>query len=230
MLRLVTPYSAKGVLWYQGENNASRPQDYAKLLPQIITNWRQDWNQPEWPFYIAQISSSNSKNYDIEGWATFREAQRVVATTTPHAGWVVTLDYGERAEVHPKVKKPIGERFAKLALTRVYGQRGAAQSASASVAKLKGNEIVVSFTDLPGTLKLQDPDLPTLEVQGEAGTWALAKGKIAPDGKTLSVEVANPADKPKAIRYAWRQFCTLSLYSDEDLPVSPWNLAVTVSP
>jgi sialate O-acetylesterase len=230
MLRLVTPYSAKGVLWYHGENNASRPQEYARLLPQIITNWRQAWNQPEWPFFIAQISSSNGKNYDMEGWATFREVQRVVATTTPHSGWVVTLDYGEAAEVHPKVKKPIGERFAKLALTRVYGERGAAQSASASVATLKRNEIVVSFTDLPGTLKLQDPALPTLEVQGEVGAWAPAKGKIAPDGKTLSVVVPNTADKPKAIRYAWRQFCTLSLYSDEGLPVSPWNVAVTVAP
>ena len=230
MLHMITPYAARGVLWYQGENNAAKPEEYGKLLPQLIQNWRQDWDQPDWPFFIAQIASSNSKTYDIEGWAVFREAQRVVATTTPHSGWVVTLDYGEGGEVHPKLKQPIGERFAHLAFSRVYGKGGPDQSASAATATFNGKEIIVSFTDLPGTLKIKDPALPTLEVKGASGTWSPAKATVGADGKTLKVEIANPADKPDRIRYAWRQFCTLSLYSDEDLPVSPWNIPVTAKP
>lgn len=228
MLREIIPYTARGVLWYQGENNSDKPAEYAALLPQLIAEWRKDWARPDWPFFIAQIASSNSKQPEIEGWATFREAQRVVATTTPHAGWVVTLDYGELGQVHPTQKQPIGERYARLALARVYRHEvGTVQSPCAVKAKFAAGVLTITFDELRSVLEIRDPAMPTLEVETTTGNWQAVPGKLGEDGRTLEVSVSPAAGAPKAVRYAWRQFCALSLYTADGLPVTPWKLAVT---
>ncbi len=227
MLREIIPYTARGVLWYQGENNSDKPAEYAALLPQLIAEWRKDWARPDWPFFIAQIASSNSKQPEIEGWATFREAQRVVATTTPHAGWVVTLDYGELGQVHPTQKQPIGERYARLALARVYGQEvGTVQSPCAVKAKFVAGILTITFDELRSALEIRDPAMPTLEVETGTGTWQAVTGKLGADGRTLEVAVPPSAGAPKVVRYAWRQFCALSLYTADGLPVTPWKLVL----
>jgi sialate O-acetylesterase len=231
MLREIIPYTARGVLWYQGENNADKPNEYAALLPQLIAEWRSDWARPDWPFFVAQIASSNSKQADIEGWAVFREAQRAVATSTPNAGWVVTLDYGELGQVHPLQKEPIGERFARLALGKVYSQDvGTIQSPSAVKAVLSGNSVTVAFDELRSPLVIRDQALPALELQTAAGAWQAARAQLGPERRTLQVHVPPEAGRPQAVRYAWRQFCPLSIYTEDGLPVSPWKLAVQTSP
>lgn len=228
MLGVIRPYTARGVLWYQGENNAGRPADYEALLRGLAAEFRSDWKQPEWPFLIGQISSPTA-NWpdDQDAFARIREAQRAVATGDPHSGLVVTLDYGERGNVHPIQKQPVGERFARLALAKVYGiPGGAAQSPTASSATAGKDGVTITFDNLPGHLEMKDPTLPTLEVQSASGTWKPATATISPDGRRLVVAVAAD-DQPRAVRYAWRNFCTLTLFTDEGLPVSPFTLTLS---
>lgn len=229
MLGVIRPYTARGVLWYQGENNFGNLQ-YDSLLTQLIATFRQEWKRPEWPFFIAQLSTPNAFGHpdNAEDYPIVREAQRKVATGTPNSGFIVTLDHGEKGNVHPKQKQPVGERFARLALARVYGQTGlAAQSPHASRAKADRATITIDFANLPGSLETRDPALPTLEVQDAAsGAWKPAGGDISADGKTLRVSLPEGTNTAKAVRYAWRNYCVLSLYTDEDLPVSPWSLEV----
>lgn len=227
MLSLITPYTARGVLWYQGENNANKPDDYTSLLRALIAEVRRDWQQPEMPFFIAQVSSP-TKNWpdDEDAYARLREAQRAVAKADAHSGFVVTLDRGERHNVHPIDKQPIGERFARLALGRVHGNSGfAAQSPSAIRATPQRGVVVVEFDDLPGRLEIRGQAIPTLETQTPSGAWQPAAAALSPDGKSLLV-VFGEGDPPKAVRYAWRNFCPLTLLTDEGLPVSPWSLPV----
>ena len=228
MLGVIRPYSARGVLWYQGENSSGRPGDYGKMLAGLIAEWRADWSRPELPFFIGQLSSPTANSRDTDdGYAIIREAQRAVAMATAHSGLVVSLDYGEHGNVHPKQKQPIGERFARLALAQVYGQIGfAAQSPTATRAHLDGARIEVEFTDLPGRLVARDVALPTLEVQLASGTWQAASASVGEDGKRLFVALAPDAGRPLAVRYAYRNFCQLSFFSDEGLPVSPWLLGI----
>jgi sialate O-acetylesterase len=229
MFSLITPYTARGVLWYQGENNAGAPVDaYARQLRALIGQFRNDWSAPDLPVFVGQLASPTANWPDLEDpYARIREAQRAVATSTPHSGFIVTMDYGERGNVHPKQKQPIGERFARLALGRVYGLGGfAAQSPSAITAKRVGDELEVRFADLPGRLVLRDPALPTLEIQLADGTWQPAMARLTGDGKSLRIALA-AGEAPRALRYAWRNFCALSLYTDEELPVSPWQLEVS---
>ncbi|MDX6765236.1 MAG: sialate O-acetylesterase [Candidatus Methylacidiphilales bacterium] len=229
MLAPVTPYTARGMLWYQGENNAGRKEDYAALLRAFIATCRADWSRPDWPFFIGQIASPTA-NWpdDQDPYAVIREAQRATAVADAHSGFVVSLDYGERGNVHPIQKQPVGERFARLALARVYGQSvGAAQSASAVRASREGDRVRVEFADLPGKLELRDPALPTLEVGPAAGPWQPVQAVLSPDARQLIVTLPKTTDEPMTLRYAWRNFCALSLYSDEGLPVSPWSLPIT---
>ncbi len=226
MLALVTPYTARGALWYQGENNAGKPDDYAKMLPVFVSELRSAWARPDWPVFIGQLSSPTANWPDEkEGYAPLREVQRAVAVADAHSGFVVTLDYGERGDVHPINKQPVGERFARLALARTYGETGfAAQSPWANKATFTGGKIAVAFADLPGRLELRDPAIPALEVRTAAGSWEPAAAALSPDGKQLLVTAPATAGQPQAVRYAYRNFCALTLFSDEGLPVSPWSL------
>jgi sialate O-acetylesterase len=230
MLAVVTPYSARGALWYQGESNAGRSTHYESLLRAFITEIRRDWNAPTLPFFIAQLASPNTTAMDDgEQWAVLREAQRRVATSELHSGFVVALDHAEHGNVHPRQKQPIGERFARLALVRTYGLTGfAAQSPFAATGRLEDGAVTVTFADLPGQLVVRDPALPTLEVQLADGSWRAAAGTLASDGKSLRVSLSGaPGGPPRAVRYAWRNYGPLSLFTDENLPVSPWHLTVT---
>lgn len=227
MLGVIRPYTARGVLWYQGENNAGKP-GYAQLLRGLIGSFRKEWNEPTWPFLIVQVSSPTARwPDDEEPYAILREAQRSVAADTPDTGLVVALDHGEKGDVHPKAKQPVGERLARLALGKVYGDdTRQAQSPMAVAARRDGPEIEVSFDAVSGKLVARDPEIPTLEIRDETGRWQPASGEIASSGRALRVKLPEGMERPTEVRYAWRNFCTLSLYTDDDLPVSPWSLAV----
>lgn len=228
MLSLITPYSARGALWYQGENNAGKPAEYARLLPAFAAELRSAWGRPELPFYVGQLSSPTANWPDEkEGYAALREVQRAFAVADPHSGLVVTLDHGERGNVHPINKQPVGARFARLALARAYQQSGfAAQSPHATKAVLAGDRVEVAFADLPGRLELHDPAVPSLRLRNETGESAPPSSiTLSPDGKRLLLGL--PAGfRAKSVDYAFQNFCALTLFSDEALPVSPWSLPV----
>jgi sialate O-acetylesterase len=228
MLSLITPYTARGMLWYQGENNSYRPDEYAGLLPQFVARCRADWNRPDWPVFIGQLSSPSPGNPDDkDAYAIVREAQRATAASDAHSGFVVTLDHGERGNVHPVHKQPIGERFARLALGRVHGRTGsAAQSPFAIRATRTDGTIAVEFGDLPGRLEIRDASVPSLEVGPPSGPWQPAAASLDADGKRLVIDAAALPEGPVEVRYGWRNFCVLSLFTDEGLPVSPWRLPV----
>jgi sialate O-acetylesterase len=227
MLGLIRPYTARGFLWYQGENNGGN-RAYEKMLSGFISATRKEWNSPEMPFLIAQLSSPSGSNPDDgDAFPIIREAQRKVAIETPEAGFVVTLDHGQKGDVHPRVKQPIGERFARLALGRVYSDKEfSPQSPVATEANLGDGAIWIKFADIPKSLEIRDATIPTLEVQNETGEWKPVQAERGSDLKTLRIPQVTTESTPKAVRYAWKNFCSLSLYSDEGLPVSPWLLEV----
>lgn len=227
MLSFITSYTARGAIWYQGESNAGQPEDYAKLLPVFVDSLRSAWGQPDLPFFLVQIATPSAKLADDgDAYPKFRDAQRAAALALSNSGFVVALDRGERGNVHPPDKRPIGERLARLALGRTYGKEGfAVQSPSAASARLRDGRVEIAFRDLPGKLDLRDPAIPTLEIQTDTGEWRPAAAEVSPDGKALLVAPGS-VTSPKAVRYGWRNFCTLTLFTDEDLPVAPWSLPV----
>ncbi len=113
-------FPVEGMVWYQGEANTHQPYDYEDLLKRYVKGYRTLWNEPELPFYYAQLP-----NYDVSmdgdmSWAPLREKQRLAAQSIPHAGMAVTMDLGEDNDLHPHGKEQIGRRLALLAAADVY--------------------------------------------------------------------------------------------------------------
>ncbi|MEO1530358.1 MAG: sialate O-acetylesterase, partial [Planctomycetota bacterium] len=112
MLRPVIPFAFRGVIWYQGESNVKRPKQYRTLFPALIRDWRARWGQGDFPFYFVQIAPFAYKQEPVSA-AFLREAQ-AMALSLPNTGMVVTMDIGNPSSIHPKQKKPVGERLARL--------------------------------------------------------------------------------------------------------------------
>src|SRR5690606_37376117 len=109
MIAPMTIYTLKGFAWYQGEANAKKAAEYARLLPALIQGWRSNWQQGELPFLIVQLANYMAPQVKPSegGWAWIREAQSEVAQTTPNTALAVTIDIGEAADIHPANKKEV---------------------------------------------------------------------------------------------------------------------------
>ena len=141
MLKPLIPYTARGIIWYQGEGNAGKPDEYRVLFPTMIEAWRKLWNRPDMPFFFVQLSAYNHPTTD---WPGLRDAQRFTRDTVPHTGMAVSIDHGEKENIHPRAKQPVGERLGLLALDQVYGRDVVSRGpVFQSLEKKKGKVLVV---------------------------------------------------------------------------------------
>lgn len=119
MIYPIRNLAVKGMIWYQGEANRNKPEEYARLFPAFVQDIRDTFRKPELPFYYVQIAPfAYSSPEGIEG-ASLREVQLKCASQIPHSGMVVTLDIGEQGCIHPAKKKEVGERLAYYALAKL---------------------------------------------------------------------------------------------------------------
>ena len=118
MIAPLQHYTLRGTVWYQGESNVSRRNEYATLLTTMIADWRRTFGQPESPFYIVELADYLSKE-DISGrkaWAEMRLEQAKAAQATPNAFLIRNSDLGEWNDIHPLDKKTLGNRVADKVL------------------------------------------------------------------------------------------------------------------
>jgi sialate O-acetylesterase len=102
MIAPLINYTIKGFLWYQGESNTNRAEEYAKLQPALIADWRTLWKQPEAPFLYVQLPGFMDYNYlpSESQWAALREAQ-LKSLSVPNTAMAVAIDLGEWNDIHP---------------------------------------------------------------------------------------------------------------------------------
>ncbi|MCF7839122.1 MAG: sialate O-acetylesterase [Candidatus Marinimicrobia bacterium] len=217
MLRPLTTFPLRGVIWYQGESNAGRAHVYRKLLPALIAEWRRDWGR-ELPFLIVQLPQ-------IATWPDFaelREAQLLTARTVQRTGLAVTFDVGDPAEVHPRNKRPFGERLARLARAMVYGEDLESSGPLLSEWQREGAAIRLRFTHAAGGLVARDGQpLAGFVMAGADRVFHPAQALI--EGDTVIVRSAQVAE-PVTVRYAWADNPPCSLYNQAGLPASPFRL------
>src|SRR5690606_19152208 len=123
MIAPVINYAIKGICWYQGESNASQPQQYASLMKALIEDWRRQWKKKDLPFLYVQLPGYMDYSYlpAESNWALLREAQ-LQTLTVPNTGMAIAIDLGEWNDIHPDNKKDVGERLALPALQLAYGE------------------------------------------------------------------------------------------------------------
>ncbi len=120
MIAPLVPYAVKGAIWYQGESNAGRYEEYRTLFPTMIASWRKAWGQGNFPFLFVQLAPFEPPPEDE--WAGLREAQLMTLEKSPNTGMAVITDVGEAKDIHPKKKEPVGDRLALAARKLAYGE------------------------------------------------------------------------------------------------------------
>jgi sialate O-acetylesterase len=220
MIQPIAPYAIRGVLWYQGEHNAKRAEQYRTLLPALIADWRAMWKSESLPFVIVQLPNFGQRegSPDESAWAELREAQAMTAAEVPHTLLAVTIDLGE-VDIHPSNKQGVGERLAQQALRHVYGCDVAADGPRFTEAKREAKVMRVRF-DSKG-LSVKGNTLCGFTIAAADRAFVNANAKLDSDGSVLvwSDAVAEPV----AVRYAWADNPECNLVGPGQLPAAPFR-------
>ncbi len=224
MIAPLTRYTIRGVIWYQGESNAERPQEYARLFPALINNWREKWGQGDFPFLFVQLHNfMESHEYPTESnWALTREAQ-MRALSLPNTAMAVAIDLGEWNDIHPLNKKDVAERLILAARKTAYGEENVVASGPMYQSmEIQGDSIVLSFSETGSGLVAQGGgELKHFAIAGKDRKFVWAGARI--DGNRVVVwnkHVKNPV----AVRYAWADNPEgANLYNREGLPAAPFR-------
>ena len=219
------PFLVRGAIWYQGESNEARAQQYGILLPAMIRAWRERWGEGSFPFGIVQLPNYRDSKPEPadEPWSFVREAQRRTALNTPNTGLIVTIDIGEAHDIHPKNKLEVGKRMARWALVDVYGRKMTKSGPMFHGAQISGSKIILTFDEAGAGLRIRDGDkLDEFAIAGADHKWLWANAKIV--GKN-SVEVWSASvARPLAVRYAFNNNPRHpNLTNETGLPAGPFR-------
>jgi len=224
MVAPVIPYKIKGIIWYQGESNTDKPNDYKKLLPALITDWRKKWNEGNIPFIYVQLPNFMEVQYSPSEshWAELRQAQ-LQALSMPNTAMTVNIGLGEWNDIHPLDKKDVGDRLALAAEHLAYGDTAIVSSGPIyKSAKIDDNKIIISFTGVGHGLKINNEDvLAQFSIAGADKKYVWAQAII----KNNQVIVWSDAvSHPLYVRYAWADNPEgANLYNIDGLPASPFS-------
>jgi sialate O-acetylesterase len=224
MIAPLLNYRIKGVIWYQGESNTDRSAEYNELFSTLINDWREKWNEGNFPFLFVQLSNfMNPGNEPSESnWALLRESQLKILSV-PNTGMAVTYDIGEWNDIHPLDKKDVGKRLFLAAEKVAYGNDNMVYSGPVYKSmKVEHNKIVLSFTNIgTGIIAKGGGELKYFSIAGADKHFVWAKAKI--DGNKVVVW-SDKILKPVAVRYAWADDPEgANLYNKEGLPASPFR-------
>ncbi len=223
MVAPITDYTIKGILWYQGESNTGRAEEYASLQPALIADWRNKWKQPGLPFLYVQLPGFMEYNYrpSESQWATLRESQ-LKSLSVPNTAMAVAIDLGEWNDIHPDNKKDVGERLAIAAQKLVYGETIIHSGPIYRSSVIEGNKIILTFDHVGSGLITNDgEELGEFSIAGADKKFVWAQARI--EGDKIIVW-SNAILSPKYVRYAWADNpVNPSLYNKEGLPASPFR-------
>jgi sialate O-acetylesterase len=223
MIAPLLPFTIKGAIWYQGESNSGRAEQYRTLFADMIRNWRRDWGQGDFPFLLVQLAPFK----DIQSqpgessWAELREAQLLATQVLPKVGMAVITDVGEEKDIHPRKKQPVGARLALAARSLGHGQKVAYSGPVYRSSKTDGNRIVLRFDHVGKGLEARDGELKGFAVCGEDRKWVWAKAEILLDN-TIAVSSPEVA-QPVAVRFGWADFPVVNLWNKDGLPATPFR-------
>jgi sialate O-acetylesterase len=216
MIAPLLPYSIKGAIWYQGEENTRNPGEYKNLMQLMIENWRHDWNIKDFPFYFTQIAPYD---YGTTKSELLREAQ-FQTLSVPKTGMAVTMDIGNPINIHPANKKDVGERLAIWALAKDFGKKIAYSGPLYKSIKIQKDKAVLSFEYSEGlSIKPRDGK-NNFQIADEDKVFYDATVEVK--GNKLIVS-APEVKVPAAVRYCWSNIQEGTLFNKAGLPSSSFR-------
>ena len=222
MVAPLIPYTIQGAIWYQGESNAGRAYQYRTLFATMIQDWRDTWNQGDFPFYFVQLANfmePQQNPVEAQAWPELREAQ-TMALSLPNTAQAVIIDIGEADDIHPRNKQDVGKRLALAALNQVYGQDIVFSGPAYREMTKEEGTLRLHFDHVGGGLVAHDSELKGFAIAGADSQFVWAEAQI--DGAAVVVSSPDVPD-PVAARYAWANNPVISLFNQEGLPASPFR-------
>jgi len=228
-------YGVRAILWYQGEDNASIPEDYKIALPLLMQSWRERWGIGSIPFLVFQLPGYD-KNYDplatpeIGNWGLFRVAQEWIVENNDDAYLVVNVPGGARAEIHPQDKEAVGWRASRVALKNLYGLNIVGAGPSLLSAERSGSSMVCTFDNggAPLTamevtvdgLTLSGASLSGFALAGSDGVWTNATAVLS--GSSTVVVSSPSVSEPVQVMYGMENFPLCNLFNTGQMPCAPF--------
>lgn len=224
MIHPLIPYGIKGVIWYQGESNTPRSKEYALTFPNMINNWRADWQQGNFPFLFVQLANYQQaeKMPKDDAWAELRESQ-LKALNIENTGMAVAIDVGEAHDIHPKNKQDVGKRLMLSALKVAYGKDIVHSGPIYQSMQIEGKKAIISFEHVGSGLLVKDKHgyINEFEIAGADKLFHWAKAKL--EGDKIIVW-SDEVEYPLAVRFGWAiNPAEFNLYNIEGLPASPFR-------
>ncbi len=225
MILPLGPTQIRGILWYQGESDASHPQEYARLLPALIDDWRHRFGA-DVSFLVVQLPGFGPASPTLikSDWADLREVQRKTVDAVPNTGLAVTMDLGQRDNIHPTNKQEVGRRLALVARKLIYGEAIVASGPTPLAAVRSGNVVKLSFGNVAAGLQVYESNRPVSFQLCDA-----EKHCSFADARQKQNEVDLDASKmPGAatVRFCWSDSPICNLYNSEGLPAVPFEIPI----
>jgi sialate O-acetylesterase len=221
MLHPVIPYACRGMVWYQGEANATRPQEYEASFPLWVKRLRKGWGRGDFHLLAVMLPGFGKDNGrpDAKSWAWFRDVQMKILQL-PHTGVANTIDLGDVKNIHPADKAPICTRLALLARRDVYCERITGRGPTFKGSSVNGNRMVIELTHADG-LKTTDGAAPKgFWLADKEGSWHPAVASV--EGNTVVLR-SEAVAQPKACRYAFCGKPEVNLVNGDNLPAYPFR-------
>lgn len=235
MIHPIIPFGIKGVIWYQGEQNAAAPWDYDKLMSALIGDWRARWGLGDFPFLYVQLANFQTpakEPVERNGWPVIRDMQ-LRTLQVPNTGMAVAIDIGQANDIHPRNKRDVGQRLALVARRIAYAEDIEYSGPIYDGMQAEGGKIRIRFKHARG-LKVGAhpplfPDVPPVAAPPEPTAFAIAgadrkwvPARAVIDGETMVVSNALVSE-PVAVRYGWAKNPLCHLYNGANLPASPFR-------
>ena len=221
MLEKIVPYTMQGVIWYQGESDEYFGNLYEPLTRALIRKWRALWGE-EFPFLMVQLAPFE---YMMEplNFVPIREMQQRIADDTPHVRLACAMDAGLRYDIHPKRKKPIGQRLALQALHYVYDLRILSDSPTVRDIRKTGNKLILSFRYGDG-LHVKGDKPQSIDLAADGKDIEDFSASLRDDCLVISAPELEKASSAE-VRFAWHPWCEDNIYNSSDLPVLPFRIS-----
>lgn len=238
MLQRIMPYSLKGFLYYQGESDDHLPHLYRKLFTRMIEQWREDWRDDGLPFVFAQLPMHRYKqDPDFKNWCLIREAQSRVQESVKNTAMTCIIDQGVYNDIHPKMKKKVGERMCAQAMELAYGFTDVPGAAGPVFdhEEVFGQKMILYFKNAEGGLHAEKPEeterpgysktAPPVasmgfEIAGEDGAYVPAKVQVEGDRIALS---HGKVERPVYARYLWTNYGDVFIFGENGMPLAPFR-------
>ncbi|MBO4447069.1 MAG: sialate O-acetylesterase [Bacteroidales bacterium] len=222
----LVPFTFKGMIWYQGESNRGREEQYIRLMQAYANMMRTKFQVPDAPYYFVQIApygykSSHGDNSYASGF--MYEAQQKAAEIIPHSGMAVTVDIGARNTIHPFKKREVGMRLAMLALANDYGVKGFNPNAPTFAGmEVKDGAAFISFNNAELGLSPMAMQLDGFEIAGADKKFIPAQAILSNPRNVVKVW-SEEIPEPVAVRYCFRNWCVGSVFNNYGIPVAPFR-------